>query len=414
MLLQKVECSEAAYLKMGIFGNTSAGKTWTSTSVALGLHKLIGSQKGVAFFDTETGSDPMLPRFKKAGVELFRFKSRAFADLTKILIEAPQVADILIIDSITHVWRELVDAYLGNKKFLDIRDWGPLKKEWAAGYTTRYLNSPLHIIMCGRAGNVYENIAEEENSRKFNAVKVGTKMSGEAETGYEPSLLVEMEREYLHDGGKYVNRATVIKDRYGIIDGQVFDFSPADPPGRDFACFLPHVQMLNLGGAHVGVDSSRTSAQLFTPQGPSFAERKKAQQVLWEEVEGVKSQYLPGSTQKEKNVWAVALEVAFGTMSETAIQDRKPEVLQEGRDLLRYLIPWVLENLEHAPKNTKEAKTWMLGEAQRWTEDRIAEAVALPEDDLPDPAVQRAAVVAPPEDQLVLCSVRSRRTADGN
>ena len=220
-MFKKVEKPMQAYLKAGIFGFAGAGKTWTATDIAIGLHEYAKSTKGVLFVDTENGSDFMIPRLKEKGIEVYTDKTRTFADLLKDMDAAPDVADILIIDSISHFWREMVTAYKGNRTFLRIQDWGPLKEKWAQ-YTTRYVNSPLHIIMCGRAANVFEDVQEEKDNpnapKTFKAVRVGTKMSAETETGYEPSLLIEMEKVMLGEGGRYARRANVIKDRYGVID----------------------------------------------------------------------------------------------------------------------------------------------------------------------------------------------------
>lgn len=110
-MFSEVTQPQTAFLKMGIFGFQGAGKTRTATEVAIGLHQHIKSRKGVVFIDTETGSDFMLPLFRKAGIRLYVDKTRSFMELCRNLDEAPQAADIVIIDSVTHFWRELVKAY---------------------------------------------------------------------------------------------------------------------------------------------------------------------------------------------------------------------------------------------------------------------------------------------------------------
>ena len=132
MSLTKITKPKMAYLKAGFYGGQGSGKTRTATEVAIGLHKYIKSTKGVAFFDTETGSDFMVPLFNKHKIDLFTEKAKSFVALRDTIIQAPQFADILIIDSITHPWRELVKSYKAarHQKFLRIQDWGPLKEEW--------------------------------------------------------------------------------------------------------------------------------------------------------------------------------------------------------------------------------------------------------------------------------------------
>src|SRR6266851_4195330 len=178
---------QTAYLKMGNYGGAGSGKTWTSSLVAIGLAKKIGDGKPVAFFDTETGSDYVLPLFRAAGVELLVVKSRAFADLLEFVPEAERLCSVAIVDSITHVWDELKDAYerkLGRKTGLEIWDWAPIKREWRQ-FTDAYLNCRLHMIICGRAGNVYEQQWNEEKGKR-EVIAVDTKMRAETEMSYEP------------------------------------------------------------------------------------------------------------------------------------------------------------------------------------------------------------------------------------
>jgi hypothetical protein len=160
-LLRKAS-PEMAYLKLGIYGEAGSGKTFTSSRVAIGLAAFIKSKKPVGFADTETGSDFVAPAFKAVGLGLIVAKTRAFADLLGIIDEAAGVCDILIIDSVTHFWNELIDAYLkkNEKKRLTLRDWQPLKQTWRE-FTDRFVNSKLHIILCGRSADKWEEVEEE-------------------------------------------------------------------------------------------------------------------------------------------------------------------------------------------------------------------------------------------------------------
>lgn len=354
-MFKKVSDLQQAYLKAGIFGFQGSGKTWTGTELAIGLHRHIKSTKGIVFIDTETGSDFMIPKLKGAGIECYVDKTRAFSDLLKDLSAAGDVADIVIIDSITHFWRELVAAYLkdSRQKFLRIQDWGPLKAEWAR-YTTLYVNSPLHIVMCGRAANIFEDVAEGDEERgqrkNFKAVKVGTKMAAETETGYEPSLLVEMVKVYLEDGGKYARRASVIKDRFGVIDSKEFDFSPEDKPGHVFKCFKPHVDLLNLGGEHVGFDESRTSKELFGGDGETRAEElRRRKQIALEEIEGLFTRLLPGQDAKTKKMKLDVLQAVFGTTSWKAVTGKTADELEAARATIERLLKLVEANADTLP-----------------------------------------------------------------
>ena len=122
MALLQPAVSTSAFLKMGLLGFQGGGKSMTAAKVAIGLHKHVTklgldySGKPVAMFDTETGSDWLIPLFKAAGVPFFVAKANSFADLLKVMDEAEQKASALIIDSITHPWRELCQSYQRSKK----------------------------------------------------------------------------------------------------------------------------------------------------------------------------------------------------------------------------------------------------------------------------------------------------------
>src|SRR5262249_50921465 len=151
-------------------------------------------------------------------------------------------------------------------------------------YTTRYVNSRLHFLMSGRAANIFEDVLDEEQTEEkgrdvMKSIRVGTKMSAEGETGFEPSLLIEMEKVFLEGTGLYVRRARVIKDRFNVIDSKEFD-------NPKFADFLPHIQLLNLGGEHFGVDASASSADMLKSPDTSFSEKQKLQKIFSEEIEG--------------------------------------------------------------------------------------------------------------------------------
>jgi hypothetical protein len=77
-------------------------------------------------------------------------------------------------------------------------------------------------------------------------------MKAEGEMGYEPSLLVLMEREMDMETNKVSRTASIIKDRSTAIDGKKFH-------NPTFESFMPHIKYLNLGAKQLGVDVTRTS-----------------------------------------------------------------------------------------------------------------------------------------------------------
>lgn len=323
-MLLKPATNDQAYLKAGFLGFAKSGKSFTASKIAIGLHKYIKSQKPVAFLDTETGSAYVLPRFKEAEVPLVTAKSRAFIDLLAVCKEAEKSCDILIIDSISHFWNEIVKAYMTktNRKRLRVQDWGPIKEEWQP-FTDFYLNSKIHILMCGRAGNIYDYTEDEDGVTEIR--KTGIKMKAESDMSYEPSLLIEMEKVQAKDGTygqSIIHRSWVVGDRFDCLTGKSFD-----NPGFDN--FLPHIKLLNLGGDHVGVDVSSNSKELFdSPEGR--ANLQKRREIALELIENEMKKRFSSRSDKDQKEKFIVLEKVFATNSWTAISDLHPDKLETG------------------------------------------------------------------------------------
>lgn len=338
MGLLKPAMNHTAYLKLGIQGFEGSGKTYLANDFAVGLTKLVKGTK-VAFFDTEKGSDFYIKKYKDAGVELHVVRSRAFVDLLTTIREAEQNQfSFLIIDSITHVWRELSASYLKKtgKTKMNMHGWMTLKAEWAQ-FTDLYVNSKLHIVMCGRAGYEY-NIDEDEDGKQ-EIVKSGTKMKAEGETGFEPDLLIETykvpmaemltDRKQKKNAKGFVNRCVVIKDRSDLLNGKIID-------KPKFENFLPIVKFLNLGGEHLSVTGANNSQALFGNPDRSWAEMDKLRAIALEEIkECFVLKELDGTSGEVKKKRTETLIKIFGTSAWTAIENMKLVELRDGVDRLK-------------------------------------------------------------------------------
>jgi hypothetical protein len=335
-LFQKAEAGHS-FLKAGIMGLAGSGKTYTASSIAIGLigymtDKGVTPKKRVAFVDTENGAAWLTPRFAEVGIELMVARTRALPDLRDSIDWAQANADVLIIDSITHFWTVYCDEYARRKRRdrgLEFSDWNEVKREWRMNFTDRYLNSAVHIIMCGRQG--YEYDMEKNQAGKKELVKTGVKMKAEGETGFEPSLLVLMEQEHKMVNGDFdsIDRvATVLKDRSTRLDGKSF----RNPTFKDF---LPHVQSLALGGIGVTIDTERDNSELFTEDGgDAWKHRETQRQIALEEIEAELVRQWPGQDKEAKAAKADALERLFATRSWTAVASRSLAQLQTARDAL--------------------------------------------------------------------------------
>lgn len=320
MLFKPAEPTNA-YLKMALMGFAGSGKTYTAADIAIGLakymkdKKLPNADKPIFFLDTETGSDWIEPKVKAAGLQLFTAKTKSFADLGMAMQEAPANASVLIIDSITHFWVEFCDTYQKVKKRsrgLEFQDWAYLKKEWRAKFTEPFVNSPVHIIICGRAGYEYEHYTDDAGKKQIE--KSGVKMKAEGELGFEPSILVMMDREQT-EGHKVLHIATVMKDRRS--DNKTLDGKRIESP--KFKDFLPHIEFLNLGGKQLGVDSSRNSESIIAPD--TYDRKRVDREIVLEQITNLGIKHFTASTEDKRRKLEV-LEAAFGTSAWAAIEKR--------------------------------------------------------------------------------------------
>jgi hypothetical protein len=373
MILKKAE-STSAFAKIGILGFPGSGKTYTASLIAIGICKSTKNNK-VAFLDTETGSDFLLPKIQAEGIEVFQAKTRAFSDLCQTIKECQKEGvGVLIIDSITHVWRDLCDSYdrkLNRNGRLQFQDWAKIKSEWKE-YTDLYINSRLHIICCGRAGYEYDFDFNEDGTKDL--IKTATRMKVESEFAFEPSLVLEMERtteskeeikEHLgkadrkskefkqthkpETGSKWIHRCYVLKDRTDTINGMQFDYPTFDN-------FLPHFKALNIGGIHLGVDTTRTSEDRFDSDGNTQYYKEKNSKTRWsEEIQGLLVLHIPGQGQEDKKRKAALLKDIFDTFSWSMIENMPSDRLHEGyKKLKEQLEPEPLPE-ERTPDELKTA-----------------------------------------------------------
>lgn len=383
---------ETGFLKAGFLGFAGAGKTHTAFLLAMGLLEEIGDDRPLAMVDTEAGSDWWVPRVEAAGRKLVVAKTRAFADLMTVTREVEGANSILIVDSISHIWKELLEAY--QRKFkvsrLAFHHWNVIKPEWAR-FTDWMLNSRIHVIIAGRAG--YEYDYEEDESGHKELVKTGIKMKAESEFGFEPSLLVEMTK-VKHsvtlkdpDAKGWIHRATILKDRADKINGEEFD-------NPTYADFLPHLNAINIGGDHRVIDADRKSDDMFDDRDHSLIKRKRLVEVTLEEIQDVfVLAEVSSRTDAGKKEMKVALKDAFGTSAWSAVQNLPLEALQEGLLALRKRF----DQLE-APEPPKDP----LDDPLPWESEEEAKAANAPpgkQTHGPISVGMDAAIVAPEEDE---------------
>lgn len=341
------------YLKAGFLGFPKSGKTYTSTLLAIAAQKILCGGKGpISFYDTETGSAYVRELIHKlAGAYPLVRRSRSLKDLIA-WAQQSKVEGVAagIVDSITHPWRELCDSYLAQKnaariadgkrpvKRLEFQDWNVIKPKWGE-WTDLYLNEPLNLIIAGRAGWEYEMSTNDEGQKELN--KVGVKMKTETEFGFEPALLVEMEatQDITGDSTQIRRRATVIGDRFNILDGQTFYFPTTNDPVKALdaviEAFGPHLEMLK-GGASVPIDmESKTDLGVDESGDAEWSRERRERTILCEEIQAEITRVYPGQSATEKKAKLDLIKDALGTGSWTKVENMKTRDLREGLEKIK-------------------------------------------------------------------------------
>jgi hypothetical protein len=343
------------YLKMGMFGTEGSGKTFSMALVAIGLHRRVKSQKPIVMWDSEGGSDYLHPLFAAAGIKFMAKKARSLLELGRAIPEAQSVSDILLIDSLTHPYQELLTAYRKKKKgggyFIDMRDWGPIKDEWKERFAFKYVQSPLHIIWCARSKNLFEDVLDQEaternnGQEKFKSVATGTGAKSETESAYEPSLLCEMEKVYASKqrkkSGAYKIRMLVHKDRTNFVMGRSFEYEimntkQAVEKCKPFADISPHVDYILSSKGKILEFSNETSEEIFDADdsaGKARFRRKKALETIESALKAIFGQ-------GKDPLKSAALEKIYGVITVTELELKDYETLEAGieslRDLYKY------------------------------------------------------------------------------
>jgi hypothetical protein len=218
----KQASKEKAKLRLAIFGPSGSGKTFTSLRLAVGLGG------NIAVIDTERGSaSKYADRFEFDVLELPKH------DITTYVaaISAAQKAGyaVLVIDSLTHGWHELLDDV---NQIARARYGGNTWAAWSEGTPKQrclvdaILGFDGHIIATMRTKT--EWIITKDNRGRNKPERVG--MSPEQGKGieYEFDLLMEITTDHI---------ATVIKDRTGRFQDRIIE-KPGEDLGQELAEWL--------------------------------------------------------------------------------------------------------------------------------------------------------------------------------
>lgn len=336
-MFKKLE-NNRPFLKLALEGFAGDGKTFTASQIAIGVHKLIKSTKPIALFDTEKAFKALKWKFDESGIEtVVNDEERSLEALNQAIKWCEEGnADILIIDSITHVWEQFLQAYLNRpdkngrpikRNRLEFQDWGVLKPTWKEKFSTPFVLAKCHIIFSGRAGYEYTDERNEETGKR-EIFKSGIKMKAETETAFEPDILVLMEKkmDLLAEKKEVYREATVIKDRTTQIDGAVFK----NPTFNDF---YPAIKVL-LDGTLREVHGANIP-DTFEEFESKYSEIGKERDVMIAEIEGAFALMGLGTGAQDKQVKAWTLNQVYGVNSIEGVSKKNNTTIKKGLETVK-------------------------------------------------------------------------------
>ncbi len=193
-------------LRAAVFGPSGAGKTYSCLRIAAG----IGGR--VALIDTEHGSASKY-------ADRFTFDTAQLADRTiDGYVEAIKSArdyDVLIIDSLSHGWQELLEQV---EKLAQAKYRGYTWSAWSEGTPKQrqlieaILAYPGHLLATIRSKTEWTTASDDRG--KSRPVRVGLAPEQGKGIEYEFDLLLEMTTEHV---------ARIIKDRTGKFQDQLIE-----------------------------------------------------------------------------------------------------------------------------------------------------------------------------------------------
>ena len=214
--------SALTFTKAALFGPSGSGKTYTALRIASGL----GGR--IAVIDTERGSaSKYSDRFSFDVLDL----AQKDIDTYVAAISAAATAGygVLIIDSLSHAWQELLDQVdkLASTKFK-----GNSWSAWSEGTPKQrklvdaILNYPGHVMATMRSKTEW---AQEDDGRgKKKPVRVGLAPEQGKGIEYEFDLLLEISVDHV---------GHVLKDRSGKFQDKIVE-KPGEDFGRELAAWL--------------------------------------------------------------------------------------------------------------------------------------------------------------------------------
>ncbi|MCC4212257.1 AAA family ATPase [Leeuwenhoekiella parthenopeia] len=203
MELRKSERKKAK-IKMALQGSSGAGKSYSALLIAKGLSG--DDLSKVAVIDTENGSSDLYSHLGNYNVLTMEppYTPEKYIEAIDICIGAGM--DVIILDSISHCWEELIDFHskLPGNSFTNWNKVTPRQK----AFVDKILQSPAHFISTIRTKQDYVLNLKDG---KYVPEKVGLKAVQRDGVEYEFTIVFDIDSKHF---------ALASKDRTNLFNGK--------------------------------------------------------------------------------------------------------------------------------------------------------------------------------------------------
>jgi hypothetical protein len=293
-----------AKLRAAIFGPSGAGKTFSGLRIAKGM----AGDGRIGVIDSERmTASKYSDRFDFDVLELDDTSVNGYIEAIKMA--ADEGFAVLVIDSLSHAWQQLLDEI---DKLAKAKYRGNTWSAWSEGTPLQrklidaILRFPGHIIATMRSKTEWQSTSENGKSRP---VRVGLAPEQGKGVEYEFDLLIEISTDHI---------ANVIKDRTGKFQDKLID-KPGEDFGRELARWLDDgvpAQKPPLKSGDV-----EDAASIMTKASKAIAKAKTAQDIE-KLATGIKRRLAEGAlTQDQAGVLHDQLQLQVQLMDEATKQE---------------------------------------------------------------------------------------------